>query len=196
MQGRSFPLRTAAGSRPGLLPLGSSTGTPMPHERCGANASAAGTRDEDLLYPAGVHTFLNKRKLLTYRRTQIGEDMSWRRLPRKGPIRSHRPTISVYKSGKIVWNKDTQDALEDPAFVDVLYDEEAKRLGLRKAAQVGIEAFPVYKTTGQNTWGIYARSALQGIGIQVQQAYRRYATVKEGIAAISVAELMKEPSES
>ena len=122
--------------------------------------------------------------------------MSWRRLPRRGPIRPRRPTISIYKSGKIVWNKDTQDALEDPAFVDVLYDEETKRLALCKAAQVGIEAFPVYKTTGQNTWGIYAKSALQTIGLQVQQAYRRYAAVEEGIAAISVAELMEESSES
>jgi hypothetical protein len=122
--------------------------------------------------------------------------MSWRRVPRKGPIRSRRPTISIYKSGKIVWNKGTQDALENAAFVDVLYDEETKRLGLRKAAQVGIEAFPVYKATGQNTWGIYAKSALQTIGIQVQQAYRRYAAVKDGIAGISVAELMEESSES
>jgi hypothetical protein len=95
-----------------------------------------------------------------------------------------------------VWNKDTQGALEDPAFVDVLYDEETKRLGLRKAAQVGIEAFPVYKTTGQNTWGIYARSALHALGIQVQRAYRRYATVDEGVAAISVAELATEASAS
>jgi hypothetical protein len=118
--------------------------------------------------------------------------MSWRRLPRRGPIRSRRPTISIYKSGRIAWNKGAQDALEHAAFVDVLYDEETNRLGLRKAAQVGVEAFPVYKTTGQDTWGIYAKRALQTIGIHVQQAYRRCATVKEGIAAISVAELMKE----
>ena len=121
--------------------------------------------------------------------------MSWKRLPRRGPIRSTRPAISIYKSGKIAWNKGTQDALEGAAFVDVVYDEKSERLGLRKATQVGIEAFPVYKSTGQNTWRTYAKSALQAIGVQVDKAYRRFATVNEGVAAISIAELMDESPE-
>ena len=118
--------------------------------------------------------------------------MSWKTIPRGGRIRSSKPAIGIHKSGKIVWNKGTQDALEDPAFVDVLYDEETKRLGVRKAAQVGGQAFPVYRSTGRDTWGIYAKSALKTLEIQVLRAHRRFATVEEGIAAISVAELMKE----
>ena len=123
--------------------------------------------------------------------------MSWKRLPRRGPIRSTRPAISIYKSGMIAWNRGTQAALEGVAFVDVVYDEKSERLGLRKAAQVGIEAFPVYKPTGQSTctWCIYAKSALQVIGVQVDEAYRRFATINEGVAAISIAELMDESPE-
>ena len=118
--------------------------------------------------------------------------MSWKKLPRRGRIRSGRPMVGIHKSGRIVWNKGTQDALEDPSFVDVLYHEETKRLGVRKSAQVGIVAFPVTRPTGQDTWGVYAKSALKTLGIQVQEAHRRFATIEEGIATISLVELMKE----
>lgn len=116
--------------------------------------------------------------------------MTWKKLPRRSSIRSNKPAIGIQKNGRISWNLGTQQALGSPEYVELLYDPQKKKLGLRKVESEDLDTFPVRQAGKQRTWGISALGALRSIGIEVDKAYRVFAEIEGDIAAISVEEVV------
>lgn len=119
--------------------------------------------------------------------------MSWRKLKRRSSIRSIKPAISIQKNGRIAWNLGTQDVLGNPTFVELLYDDAHKILGVRAVQEESTESFPVYKSAKQNTWGIHAKGALDTVGVTVDKSFHTLATTDRDVVSISVAEIVGEP---
>ncbi len=115
--------------------------------------------------------------------------MSWKKLHSRSSARSTKPAIGIQKNGRISWNEGTQQALQSPQFVELLYDEANKRLGLQKAPVEGEDTFVVRQASKQRTWGISALGALRSIGIEIKQAYRKAAQVEEGVVFIVMSDL-------
>lgn len=121
--------------------------------------------------------------------------MPWQKLRPRISARVRVPAIGIQKNGRIAWNEGTQKALGEPEWVELLYDEKEKKLGLRKVEQ-SEEAFPVRKAGRQRTWGISALGALKSIGIEIDAAYRRYADIEGDVVSIDVSGLFEGRSQT
>lgn len=116
--------------------------------------------------------------------------MTWKKLHRRASVRSDKPAIGIQKNGRIAWNAGTQEALGLPEYIELLYDEKNKRIGLKKTDSEDLDTFPVRQAAKQRTWGVSALGALRSIGIEVDKAYRAFAEVDGDIVSISVEQLV------
>jgi hypothetical protein len=122
-----------------------------------------------------------------------GASMPWRKLKRRSSIKSTKPAISIQKNGRIAWNQGTQNVLGNPTFVELLYDDVHRMLGVRAVSEENTESFPVYKSPKQNTWGIHAKGALDTVGVMVDKSFHKLATTDRDVVSISVEEIVGEP---
>jgi hypothetical protein len=112
--------------------------------------------------------------------------MAWTKLSRRSSLRSEKPSIGIQKNGRLSWNTGTQNALRSPQYVELLYDRDTRRLGIRRVEVEDIDTFQVRKAEKQQSWGISALGALNTIGISAAKAYRRFAKTDGDIVFITV----------
>jgi hypothetical protein len=83
----------------------------------------------------------------------------WKKLepaPKKGEL----PEISIAKNGRISWTPAVHRALGNPTAVDVVYDEQGRRLGICRPG--GEDGRPC---VGKNGMAVAAKALLQAAGI-------------------------------
>jgi hypothetical protein len=92
--------------------------------------------------------------------------------------------ITLHKSGKITWNTPLQLALKSPLWVDVMWDDDNRRIGIRTMTkQVG---FPVIHEAQDGEYKILSAEALTLAGISVEENITATAEYNAGIQYITI----------
>jgi len=113
--------------------------------------------------------------------------MGWEKLvPGRGGWGRKPPHISVLKRGEIAWNKATQELLGWAEWVDLLYDVEAQRIGVRQVPEGSTGCFHVQQQKAYVSFKVSAKSALREMGLIPLASYRREARMLDGVVVIDI----------
>lgn len=94
--------------------------------------------------------------------------MAWQKLMGRSP------TVALKPGGRLVWNDSANCALHAPRAVELFYDSEENRLGIRKAEVVGTPSCAVVRSTEEEgermAFSVEAWRHLQGV-VDVEDLY-------------------------
>lgn len=92
--------------------------------------------------------------------------------------------ITLHKNGKITWNTPLQLALKSPLWVDVMWDDDKQRIGIRAMTkQLG---FPVIHEEQDGEYKILSAEALTIAGISTDENVTDVAKSNEEIQYITI----------
>lgn len=79
-----------------------------------------------------VHVRRLRGKVLRLKRRKGAKSMAWKVL-RRPVARTLEPVITLNKNGILTWSPPIDAAMGEPARIEVLYDSQSQRLGIRAA---------------------------------------------------------------
>lgn len=113
--------------------------------------------------------------------------MPWETFSAKGrPAQGHTPQVGVHAHGRIALNQAAYQALGQPSHVELLYDRDGRRVGLRAVSPETPHAYPVTKPDGAGRYVIVAVAFSRHYGISGKRGDVFEATLEDGILAASL----------
>jgi hypothetical protein len=113
--------------------------------------------------------------------------MSFETFKRQRTPVSREPFITLQKQGAISFNTAAYEALHSPKHVELLYDREARLIGLQKAAPTVAHAYPVRPLGKSGTTHVVSGKAfLTYYGIEIDVARRWKAELRDGMLVIDL----------
>lgn len=122
---------------------------------------------------------------------------NWKPIPnvtRRTTTTSESPLISVQRAGALVLNAATLSLLDHPKQLELLYDEEAKVIGLRPVPEDTAGAYTLYNTRSANEADaskispkkINVKSFLEQYDLLPEAAIRYAATLEDGVLCVDL----------
>jgi hypothetical protein len=96
------------------------------------------------------------------------------------------PLIAIQRKGILALNHAAYEALGSPESVELLYDREGSRIGLRKTAATTAHAYKVRAQRGGRWWFVSGFAFLRHYGISLCTSLRLPARVEPGANVLAV----------
>lgn len=97
-----------------------------------------------------------------------------------------RPTISMHRSGRVALNAAAYAILGRPETVELLFDREVRRMGIRRASGNATTAYRLDKSPGAQTYVLSGRAFARYYGIEVGHSWRRDAEFADGVLSVEI----------
>jgi hypothetical protein len=108
---------------------------------------------------------------------------SWKRLDRRTRVPQGEPSVGIHKRGNLALNRAAVEALGSPGAVEVLYDEDARLIGL-KAAKPSASTYPI-QTKG-SVYLVAGKALVRTMKIDTSRAMRYPATMIDGVLTVDL----------
>lgn len=114
--------------------------------------------------------------------------MAFEVFDRKGTPTTNKPWVTIQARGNFGLNRAAFEAMGKPEAVELLYDGDARRVGFRPTDPEALNAYPVRKQGGSDSYVLAGRAFTQYYSIDTTEARRYDADMMGDILVIELDE--------